>query len=67
MAARTLHVALELRLFTHLAAGAQTLSQVAQALGLTVVRTNGEQVYEAELYWTLAFFAALRWLTQKAL
>jgi len=51
MAARTLHVALELRLFTHLAAGAQTLSQVAQALGLTVVRTNGERVCEAELYW----------------
>jgi 3-hydroxy-5-methyl-1-naphthoate 3-O-methyltransferase len=34
MAARTLHVALELRLFTHLAADAQTLGQVAQALGL---------------------------------
>src|SRR5215831_1224963 len=34
MAARTLHVALELRLFTHLAAGAQTLTQVAHALGL---------------------------------
>ena len=29
MAARTLHVALELRLFTHLATGVQTLSQVA--------------------------------------
>lgn len=35
MAARTLHVGLELRLFTHLAAGAQTLPQVANALGLT--------------------------------
>ena len=34
MAARTLHVALELRLFTHLVAGEQTLGQVAQALGL---------------------------------
>ena len=33
MAARTLHVALELRLFTHLAAGAQTLAQVAQSPG----------------------------------
>ena len=33
MAARTLHVALELRLFTHLAAGAQTLGQVAQSPG----------------------------------
>jgi hypothetical protein len=34
MAARTLHVALELRLFTHLAARAQPLVQVAQTLGL---------------------------------
>jgi len=34
MAARTLHVALELRLFTHLAARAQPLVQVAQSLGL---------------------------------
>ena len=34
MAARTLHVALELRLFTHLATGAQTLTQVANVLGL---------------------------------
>ncbi len=38
MAARTLHVALELRLFTHLAAGAQTLTHVAQALGLARTR-----------------------------
>ena len=34
MAARTLHVALELRLFTHLATGAQTLTQIATVLGL---------------------------------
>ena len=44
MAARTLHVALELRLFTHLAAGAQTLGQVAQALGL-VERAAGRLLY----------------------
>jgi len=34
MAARTLHVALALRLFSHLATGAQTLAQVVYALGL---------------------------------
>ena len=34
MAARTLHVALELRLFTHLATGAQRLTQIATVLGL---------------------------------
>lgn len=34
MAARTLHVALELRLFTHLAAGGHTLTQAARDLGL---------------------------------
>jgi hypothetical protein len=44
MAARTLHVALELRLFTHLAAGAQTLGQVAQTLGLAE-RAAGRLVY----------------------
>src|SRR5262249_19704278 len=44
MAARTLHVALELRLFTHLAADAQTLTQVAQALGLTE-RAAGRLLY----------------------
>src|SRR5882724_7107189 len=44
MAARTLHVALELRLFTHLAAGAQTLTQVAQALGLAE-RPAGRLLY----------------------
>ena len=37
MAARTLHVALELRLFTHLAAGAQTLTQVAGDKSSTIV------------------------------
>src|SRR4029453_14046178 len=44
MAARTLHVALELRLFTHLAAGAQTLAHVAQALGLAE-RAAGRLLY----------------------
>jgi hypothetical protein len=44
MAARTLHVALELRLFTHLAAGAQTLTHVAQALGLAE-RAAGRLLY----------------------
>ena len=44
MAARTLHVALELRLFTHLAADAQTLGQVAQALGLAE-RAAGRLLY----------------------
>jgi hypothetical protein len=44
MAARTLHVALELRLFTHLAPGAQTLVQVAQALGLAE-RAAGRLLY----------------------
>jgi hypothetical protein len=44
MAARTLHVALELRLFTHLAAGAQTLTQVARALGLAE-RAAGRLLY----------------------
>ena len=44
MAARTLHVALELQLFTHLAAGAQTLTQVAQALGLAQ-RAAGRLLY----------------------
>jgi phospholipid N-methyltransferase len=44
MAARTLHVALELRLFTHLAAGAYTLAQVAQALGLAE-RAAGRLLY----------------------
>jgi hypothetical protein len=44
MAARTLHVALELRLFTHLAVGAQTLGQVAQALGLAE-RAAGRLLY----------------------
>ena len=44
MAARTLHVALELRLFTHLAAGVQTLAQVAQALGLAE-RAAGRLLY----------------------
>ncbi|MGE3537192.1 MAG: methyltransferase [Candidatus Tectimicrobiota bacterium] len=34
MASRTLHVALEMRLFTHLAPGPQTLPQVAQSLQL---------------------------------
>lgn len=34
MAARTLHVALELHLFTHLAHGPQPLPQIARALGL---------------------------------
>jgi len=34
MAARTLHVALALRLFSDLATGAQTRAQVAHALGL---------------------------------
>jgi hypothetical protein len=44
MAARTLHVALELRLFTHLAAGAQTLTHVAQSLGLAE-RAAGRLLY----------------------
>jgi hypothetical protein len=44
MASRTLHVALELRLFTHLAAGEQTLGQVAQALGLAE-RAAGRLLY----------------------
>src|SRR5262245_26901396 len=44
MAARTLHVALELRLFTHLTAGTQTLAQVAQALGLAE-RAAGRLLY----------------------
>jgi hypothetical protein len=44
MAARTLHVALELRLFTHLTVGAQTLGQVAQALGLAE-RAAGRLLY----------------------
>src|SRR5919204_3630785 len=44
MAASTLHVALELRLFTHLAAGAQTLTQVANALGLAE-RAAGRLLY----------------------
>jgi len=44
MAARTLHVALELRLFTHLAVGAQTLGQVAPALGLAE-RAAGRLLY----------------------
>jgi SAM-dependent methyltransferase len=44
MAARTLHVALELRLFTHLTAGAQTLTHVAQALGLAE-RAAGRLLY----------------------
>jgi 3-hydroxy-5-methyl-1-naphthoate 3-O-methyltransferase len=44
MAARTLHVALELRLFTHLAVGAQPLVQVAQALGLAE-RAAGRLLY----------------------
>ena len=44
MAARTLHVALELRLFTHLAAGAQTLAQAASALGLAE-RPAGRLLY----------------------
>src|SRR5262245_57134519 len=44
MAARTLHVALELRLFTHLAAGVQTLTQLAPALGL-VERAAGRLLY----------------------
>jgi SAM-dependent methyltransferase len=35
MAARTLHVALEFRLFTHLAAGPAALADVASALGLS--------------------------------
>jgi SAM-dependent methyltransferase len=34
MAARTLHVALEFDLFTHLSGSAQSLNQIAQALGL---------------------------------
>ena len=33
MAARTLHVALELRLFSHLATGPQTLTQIATVPG----------------------------------
>jgi hypothetical protein len=44
MAARTLHVALELRLFTHLAAGAQSLVHVAQTLGLAE-RAAGRLLY----------------------
>src|SRR5574341_1258944 len=44
MAARTLHVALELRLFTHLAAGAQTLTQVVHALRLAE-RAAGRLLY----------------------
>src|SRR5438105_10623508 len=44
MAARTLHVALELRLFTHLAAGAHTLAQVAHTLGLAK-RAAGRLLY----------------------
>jgi len=44
MSARTLHVALELRLFTHLAAGGQTLTKVAQALGLAE-RAAGRLLY----------------------
>src|SRR5215468_3898537 len=44
MAARTLHVALELRLFTHLTVGAQTLGQVAQSLGLAE-RAAGRLLY----------------------
>jgi 3-hydroxy-5-methyl-1-naphthoate 3-O-methyltransferase len=44
MAARTLHVALQWRLFTHLAAGAQPLVQVAQALGLAE-RAAGRLLY----------------------
>jgi hypothetical protein len=44
MAARTLHVALELRLFTHLAAGALTLTHVADALGLAE-RAAGRLLY----------------------
>lgn len=44
MAARTLHVALELRLFTHLAAGAQTLTHMAHALGLAE-RAAGRLLY----------------------
>src|SRR5262245_6403365 len=44
MAARTLHVALEVRLFTHLAAGAQPLAQVGQALGLAE-RAAGRLLY----------------------
>src|SRR5215467_3868143 len=44
MAARTLHVALELRLFTHLAAGGQTLTQAAHALGLAE-RAAGRLLY----------------------
>ena len=44
MAARTLHVALELRLFTHLAAGALTLTQAARALGLAE-RAAGRLLY----------------------
>src|SRR5207245_9382471 len=44
MAARTLHVALELRLFTYLAVGAQTLGQVAQVLGLAE-RAAGRLLY----------------------
>ena len=44
MAARTLHVALELRLFTHVAAGAHTLTQVARALGLAE-RAAGRLLY----------------------
>jgi methylase of polypeptide subunit release factors len=44
MAARTLHVALELRLFTHLAAGAQTLAQMAHTMGLAE-RAAGRLLY----------------------
>jgi hypothetical protein len=44
MAARTLHVALEVRLFTHLATGAQTLAHLAQALELAE-RTAGRLLY----------------------
>ena len=44
MAARTLHVALELRLFTHLAVGAQTLTHVAKVLGLAE-RAAGRLLY----------------------
>ena len=44
MAARTLHVALELRLFTHLAPGSQTLTQIASVLGLAE-RAAGRLIY----------------------
>jgi len=44
MAARTLHVALELRLFTHLAPGSQTLTHIANALALAE-RAAGRLIY----------------------